>query len=272
MEFLTIFLSGLLALVAPVGFVADRVIENALRSRFENIEQLQVRVDNAPSYQLLQGKVERVRVAGRGVHLTPDLRLAVLELETDPINLDLQSLRQGRQQSATAAFRQPIQAGVRLVLTQEDINQAIQSPTIAARLKQVTSRIISVPEERFELRNSQVELLGDNRLRFQVQLVQDNAEPVSLNLESGIGIVSGRSIQLIEPVASVNGTALPPQLVAGFAAGAGNRFNLRSLEEAGIAARILDLDITDNQLEIAAFVRADAARASTASPEVKLEP
>jgi len=55
----TIILSGLLGLVSPVGSVIDRTAENAIRSRFEKVEQLQVRVDNAPSYQLLQGKVQR---------------------------------------------------------------------------------------------------------------------------------------------------------------------------------------------------------------------
>lgn len=65
MEFFTILLSGLLGLVSPAGLVIDRTAESFIRSRFE-VEQLQVRVDNAPSHQLLQGKVERVLIAGRG--------------------------------------------------------------------------------------------------------------------------------------------------------------------------------------------------------------
>src|SRR4028119_714304 len=100
MEFITILLSGLLAVLSPVNLVADKVTEGAIRARFNKIEQLQVRVDNAPNYQIVQGKVERLRIAGRGLWLTPDIRIGALELETDPINVDLQRLRQGGQKSA----------------------------------------------------------------------------------------------------------------------------------------------------------------------------
>jgi len=40
--------SYLVYLVSPAGSVIDRTAENAIRSQFEKVEQLQVRVDNAP--------------------------------------------------------------------------------------------------------------------------------------------------------------------------------------------------------------------------------
>lgn len=94
MELLTIVLSGLLGLIAPVGLVIDRTAENVIRSQFASVKQLQVRVDNAPSYQLLQGKVQRVRFAGRSLQLKQqNLQIAALELETDAIELDPRTLR-----------------------------------------------------------------------------------------------------------------------------------------------------------------------------------
>ena len=90
MEFLTILLSSLFGLVSPTGLVVEKVTSNAVRSQFARVEQLQVRVDNPPSYQLLQGKVQKVRIAGRGLQLKQlNIRLAVLELKTDPIDLDI---------------------------------------------------------------------------------------------------------------------------------------------------------------------------------------
>jgi hypothetical protein len=64
MEFFTLLVSGALGLVTPVGLVVDQAAVGAIRSQLAQVEQLQVRVDNAPTHQLLQGKVERVRVAG----------------------------------------------------------------------------------------------------------------------------------------------------------------------------------------------------------------
>jgi hypothetical protein len=266
MEFLTILLSGLLALVSPVNLISDKVVESAFRSRLSKVEQLRVRLDNAPNYQIVQGKVERLRIAGRGLWLTPDIRIGALELETDPINVDLQRLRQGGQKSARESLRQPAQAGVRLVLTEEDINQALQSPAVAARLRLVGSRLLGGPPERYEFVNPKVDLLGNNRLRFQVEVREKNAEPLALTVESGLGITAGQRLQLIEPGVSVNGRALSPGLVAGFTRALGNRFDLRSLEEAGITARLLKLDINTSELELAAFVRVEASnQASTSS-------
>lgn len=253
MEFLTIFLSALLAIVSPVGLITDSLVENALRSRLDKVEQLQVRIDNAPNYQLVQGKVERVRFAGRGLWLTPEIRIDALDLETDPINVNVQRLRQ----SPRDALQQPLQAGVRLVLTESDINQALQSPAVAERLQQVGSRLLGGSPERYQFFNPRVEFLGSNRLRIQVD-VQDRNETLAIIAESGLTLVAGQRLQLINPVVSVNGSPLPPPLVAGLAQGVSDRINLRSLAEAGIIARLLQLDITLGELALAAFVRVDA--------------
>jgi hypothetical protein len=99
-----------------------------------------------------------------------------------------------------------------------------------------------------------------------MELREKDAEPLAIMVESGLGITAGHSIQLIEPVVSVNGRALSPPLVAGFTGALSNRLDLRTLEEAGITARLLQFKIDTGELEAAAFVRVDASnRQSTSS-------
>ena len=86
MELIAIILSGFLSLLVPVGFVGDQIAAREIGKRFEKVEQLQVRIDNAPSYQILQGKLERVRIAGRGIWFSDSIRIEALELETDAIS------------------------------------------------------------------------------------------------------------------------------------------------------------------------------------------
>lgn len=265
MEFLTILLSGLLALVSPIGVVTDKIIANNLRSRLNKVEQLQVRVDNAPSYQLVQGKVERVRIAGRGLWLTPDIRVGALEIETDPLNVDLQRLRQGGQSSPKAALRQPAQAGIRLALTEADINKALQSPAIMARLRVLGSRFLGGSPEAYEVLNPRMDFLGNNRIRFQVELRQKDGETTAFMVESGLSFTAGHSLKLMEPEVSLNGRSLSPILIAGFSEGISRRFDLRTLEEAGITARVLQWKIDTDELQAAAFVRVDASNQSSAS-------
>lgn len=52
-------------------------------------DTLEVRVDNAPNYQILLGNVDRIRVAGRGVYVLEFLRIDEVDIETDPISIDL---------------------------------------------------------------------------------------------------------------------------------------------------------------------------------------
>ena len=257
MEFLTILLSSVLALVSPVGLVIDRTAENAIRSQFEKVEHLQVRVDNAPSYQLLQGKVERVRIAGRGLQLKQqDLSIAVLELETDPIDLDPRSL--GLRQPK---LQRPFQAGVRLVLTQEHINQALKSPELTASLRNLgiseLGNETDEPEQRYDFVNPRVEFLENNRLRFQVKLTSGSVKPLTITGESGLGVRLGRQIQLIEPGVYVNQEAVPNQLVSAIAASLSKQLDLRNMSGYGIQARLLKLKVSQNELEIAAFLRVE---------------
>ena len=253
MEFFTILVSSLLALVSPVGLVVDQIALNAIRSQFEKVDQLQVRIDNAPSYQLLQGKVERVRIAGRGLQLK-QIRIAAMELETDPINLDPRSLGQ------KLKLKQPIQAGVRLGLNQRDINQALQSPQVTAMLRNLMISDFSNSSnsgQRYNFVNPHVEFLANNRLRFQVELTQENVKPLAITVESGIGVIAGRQIQLLQPMILVNGEEVPSQVVSAIAANVSQKFDLSNLEASGLKARILQLKVTPQKLEIAAFLRVE---------------
>lgn len=269
MEFLTILLSGVLGLVAPVGLVVDRTALNAIRSQLSQAEDLVVRVDNAPSYQLLQGKVERVRIAGRGLKLKQqDIRIAVLDLETDAIDLEPRSLK-----NRPLKLRRSFQAGVHLVLEQEDINQALHSPAVLAILDDLDIPQIGANEDSdasSKFVNPRVELLPNHRLRFQVELTAANGQQLSILVESGIGVASGQKIQLVEPVVYVNQEAVTRQFVNAIATNLSKRLDLSSLEVYGLGARILQLKVNPQQLEIVAFLRVEPSSRFLQNPRLPI--
>jgi hypothetical protein len=255
MEFLTIFLSSLLGILSPAGLVVDRVVENAIRSQLDSAETLAVRIDNAPSYQVLQGKAERVRIAGRGVFPRPAIRIAAVDVETDPIAINPSSL------GGKLKLDKPLQAGVRLVIDRQDINRALQSPAIAQKLRSLSLDFLGGSAgqlQRYDFVNPQVEFLGNNRLRFQVSLKEQRSDnQVSIVAESGVAIASGRQLQLIEPTVRINDEALPSQLVSLLVGGVSQRLDLANLENSGITARVLNLEMNQDELTLAAFVRID---------------
>ncbi|MFW6358966.1 MAG: DUF2993 domain-containing protein [Chroococcales cyanobacterium] len=265
MDIFALILTSLLAVVSPAGLIADTVVENALRSRFQDVETLEVRIDNTPSYQAVQGKIDRIRIASRGVQLRDDLRIEALEVETDPLDLDLQQLRKGGGGSFREAFRKPLQGAVRLVLTEEDLNQTLQSPAIANRLEQLVNRAIAgfagSTGQQYQLLNPQLELLEADRFRVKVQLrparESEGEQPLDLMLEAGLAVLEGQQLQLLNPTVAVNGTPLPPRLTQGIIGQLSDRLNIGRLEDAGIISRILQLDLEENQVELAAFVRVE---------------
>jgi hypothetical protein len=76
-------------------------------------------------------------------------------------------------------------------------------------------------------------------------------------VESGIQILAGRQLQLLEPTATIDGRPVPPQLVNLLIGGISQRLDLAKLEERGITVRVLQWSLDQQQLSIAAFVQID---------------
>lgn len=261
MEFLTIFLASLLGIFSPVGFGVEQIAASAIRDQLAGAETLAVRIDSAPNYRFVQGRVERLRIAGRGLYPEAGVRIAALEVETDPIQVDPGQLRRGR-----FTLEDPLYAGVRLVLTRDDINQALRSPEIADQLRDLSLDFLGDSAsalERYEIAEPQVEFLEGNRLRLQAVLRSQpsDSQPASVQLaiaiETGLQINDGRQLQLLSPRVSLDGRPLPPQLVQLLVGGISQRLDLANLEPDGIMARILNWQLDQDQIQLAALVRID---------------
>jgi hypothetical protein len=142
-----------------------------------------------------------------------------------------------------------------LGLNQRDINQALQSPQVTDMLRKLMISDFGNSGQRYNFVNPHVEFLANNRLRFQVELTQENIKPLAITVESGIDIIAGRQIQLVQPIVLVNGEEVPSQVVSAIAANVSQKFDLSNLEASGLKARILQLKVTPQKLEIAAFLR-----------------
>lgn len=254
MEIITIVLSSLLTLISPVGLVADEVAEGLIRDRLYAAESLQVRIDNVPNFRLLEGHVDRIRIAGRGLYPVPELRIEMLDVETDPIDVNLADLRAG-----DIRLQAPIRAAAHVVLNVEDLNQLLRSPLVQERLEDLR---ISLPGDRsrernrYSLANPQIEFLADQRLRITLDFVdQVQAVQVEARIESGIEIVAGHQLVLSEPRVTIDGQPVPQLFVNTLIRGVGARLTLKQLEPLGITARILQLSLQPDGADAAVFVQ-----------------
>lgn len=261
MELITILLSGITTLFSLTGVVVDKNVEAAFLSQLDRAEQLQVRTDNAPVHQIINGKINKLRVAGRGLWVSKDLRIDTLEIETDPIAVDLKAIQADGQSPRSSSLQQPIQAGIKLKFNEEDLNNFLKSPDSIARLQKMTTSTLGGAaagslNKDYQITNPRVKFLGNNRVGIQAQL-QDpgSGEKLDVNLETGVSVVGGRKFQLVAPKAMVGQTPVPEFLLSGLTTGIGDRLNVDMLEQRGLSARILQFKVNPQQLEVAAFVR-----------------
>ncbi|AFY70553.1 hypothetical protein Pse7367_2290 [Thalassoporum mexicanum PCC 7367] len=171
-------LSTLFGLAGTPGIVIDRVATNFVRSQVHSADVLEVRIENTPNYQVLQGDVDRLLVAGRGVYIQPFLRVDTIDLETDPISVNAGLGEQD------FALRKPLQAAVRVIITSADVNLALRSPEISDSFQGVEVNFSADPSqaEIFDLNDPRVEFLDGDRIRLTAVLEPSKAIKQSADL------------------------------------------------------------------------------------------
>jgi hypothetical protein len=253
MELIASILTGLLGLAGTPGIILDRVATDLIRQQVDRAEVLEVRIDNTPSYQILAGKVDRLRLASRGVYVLPFLRIDTLELETDPIDIDPASLQSG------IKLRKPLQAAVKVILKASDLNLALRSPQVLQSFPSIKIDLTSLGgkgAEEVEIRDPEITFLQDNRLRLAATLKPKSSnQTLKVSVEANLTVIEGRRLQLINPNINLQGVNVPNQLTETFSQGLNRILDLSQLEAAGVSARILKFELSDGNLQLIGFAR-----------------
>ncbi|ESA34947.1 hypothetical protein N836_14395 [Leptolyngbya sp. Heron Island J] len=257
MEFISILLSSLLFIGSPIGFGLDTIAENAIRSRLDGVEDVQVRVDNGSNLNLLKGKIDRLQVGVRGLYPVEGFRVAIADLETDPIDLDFSSLRRGN-----VVLDQPLNGALHIVITPEDLNQYLLSPEFTERLNNIQVNLGNAAQNRevsrYQFSNPNATFLPDNQLQLELDLADPNRDEVlNIKAQTSFTIENGHRLILVNPQVSVNDSEAPEQLLDAFTENLGDRLSLRRLEDSGITTRILDASISPEQFDLVMWVSID---------------
>ncbi|ELR97288.1 DUF2993 domain-containing protein [Gloeocapsa sp. PCC 73106] len=258
MELITIFLASLIGMLSPSGVIAEQRIATAIRDRVPEVEYLRVRIDNRPTHRILKGKADQLKIAIRGLYLIPSVRIEALEIETDPFQVSFANSSPSTGDLSAIALQQPLQLGLRLVLTESDLKEALQSPVVQSYLEESVAPLPQAQAQNYRLVSFDVDLIGSERLRLNLQLEPvdvTNKEKLNILIDSGIAIRQGRRLELIEPVATINERKVSSRFLNRVVQRLTEDLDLKVLESEGITSRILQLEIKEDKLNLAAFVR-----------------
>jgi len=256
MEWLVGFLALTFGLGGVGGVALDTILKERIQSQLQSAERLEVRVQSIPNYRLVQGEIDHIQVAGRGLVLRPGFRVALAELETDPIKLDLANL---------AKFNSPIRAAIRLQLTEADLNAALNTPDILKSLRGVRAELPSFlggvgQKETLDFTKPELRITqGQLELSTLIGIVGKTppGQEVRITVKTGLTVTQGTRLGFKNTQFYLDEVPVPPDLVDVFVGSINEVINLEALREQGTTARILKLDLTAGQLELVGFAQVE---------------
>jgi len=135
----------------------SKVAEIGLSTKLDAAEKIDVDIQTN-LLNLILGNADSVEFAGQGLVIQKDIRVQEMELHTDSIHVNPVSAIFGQ-----VELDQPLDATVRIVLTEKDINRALNSDYI---LNNMPTLELDVDGQRVKLEMQQIELLlpGSGRM------------------------------------------------------------------------------------------------------------
>ena len=140
--------------------VLSEAAEMTLSTQLDEVEDIQIDV-RTDLLKIVQGQVDSVSIAGQGLVMQKDVRVQEMQLRTNTIVINPLRAIFGQ-----IELDQPVDANVRLVLTEEDINRALKSDYVRGKLQSlnlnVDGQIVTLEPQQL-----QVHLPGDSKLIFK---------------------------------------------------------------------------------------------------------
>ncbi|GAB4304135.1 MAG: DUF2993 domain-containing protein [Oscillatoriaceae cyanobacterium] len=163
----------------------NAVATAGIRHLFSKCEALEVAIA-LPSPLGSQGRIDGLRVSGRGLEIQRRFPVGEMSFNTDAVAIDYMALLGGKIKLA-----QPTQAVAQVVLTEEGINRAFQADLVT---KKLSSANIPVTFSEVE-----VQLKPQNQLRIFAKAKWSNGETVPVCLHTTISIEQRRRLQFSHP-------------------------------------------------------------------------
>ncbi len=226
----------------------NKIAELALSSQLENADRLEVKVNTAPE-KLASGELESLSIKGEGLVIETDLRVQVLEIETKAIAVNpLKAL------TGNIELTQPTEGTARLVLTETDLNCALNSPELRAKIDVLDTYLstgqvkLTVPQKKCQFRED-----GTIAVEALVKL-QPSGETKEVAFTATPKIAPGNRSVLLEDIQYEPGKEISEDLTQAFLDKAEKMLDLRNFEKQGLALRIHRLTVEAGRITLSAVV------------------
>ncbi|WP_035798114.1 LmeA family phospholipid-binding protein [Crocosphaera chwakensis] len=168
--------------------IVSKAVSTAIAALFKRTGKIEAMVRAEPVAKLLQGSVDGFDFIGNGMLMYNGLRIDGMELYVQAVSIDFSAIFKGQ-----VKLRQPTQATMRVVLTEEDLTTSFNTPFVVEKLQRLQYEGQALNFKKTEMLVNEDKSLT---LRSQIQLGK-TGETVDLDMTSEVEVLDRRKIQFI---------------------------------------------------------------------------
>ena len=220
--------------------------EMTLSSQLDEAENIDVDI-RSDLLKVVQGEVDSVSIEGKGLVMQKDIRVQEMQLQTDSIAVNPLSVLFGQ-----IELNQPVDATVRLVLTEPDINRAFNSDYMRSKMQNME---LNVEGKTAILEPLQMELQlpGSGRMVFRANaLLHDEiGKTKQIGFIATMLVKTGEQPLLMEGFnCTPPGQGISVELAIAFMKKLRELLNLPYYEFEGMSLRVKDMDVEKGSLTL----------------------
>jgi LmeA-like phospholipid-binding len=169
--------------------VVSKAISTAIAALFKRTGKLVANVRAEPIAKLLQGSIDGFDFIGNGMLMYNGLRIEAMELYVQAVSIDFSAVFTGQ-----VKLRQPTQATMRVVLTEEDLTTSFNTPFVIEKLQR-----LQYQGQPLHFQKTQMILNEDKSLHLKAEIrVGEATEAIALDLTAFLNVEDRRKIQFVD--------------------------------------------------------------------------
>jgi hypothetical protein len=234
----------------------NKVAEMGISSQLDAVENLDVNIKAEP-LKLVQGEVEAVSIAGEGLVMQKDLRMAEMDMQINNVAINPLSVALGK-----IELTKPTIGKARVVLTAADINRAFNSEYVRKQLQNqqilINGKITKISPQDVEF-----DLPGNGKVSIDARVLVVETGVVEKVAFSAVPEISadGKTVYLKDVESSQN-QEVSPQLTQALIDATSEILDLSNFDLEGMSLRVKQLEVDTGKLTLQAA--ADVAQIPTA--------
>lgn len=219
----------------------DKAAEMAITSQLDQVEQVDVDIRSDPG-KVMQGKVDSVAITGEGMVMKQDLRAEAVEVHTNEIAINPLKAITGK-----IELTQPADAQAQILLTEADLNRALESDYLRDKMKNLQIEVQGQPTN-VDIQHVTIHLPGNHEIAFDVDLTLNESGESKQFSAVAKPLLQDNGQRIGFEVLSAEGKGLSLDFVTALFNKVIELLDLRSFDLNGTSLQVKDIDAQEGKL------------------------